>query len=90
MRLLKDMVSRRSIQRVKKMGVTASGRIGKCGPKRKTSAATDRVIQRLAIASPLATLHQHSATRHQWGVDLSYRTVARRLKGQGFKSARPQ
>ena len=41
-------VSKRTVQRIKKIGVIRNARLGKCGRKRATTVNTDRLIHRQA------------------------------------------
>lgn len=83
-------VSRRTVQRIRKAGVTQSGRIGKCGTKRKTSQATDRVIHRTVASDCFSTVSKMTATLRNSGIDVSRSTVHRRIKERGFLSVVPQ
>ena len=82
-------VSKRSVQRIKKTGVITANRVGRCGPKRKTSMATDRRICRLAASNPNLTLSQHATILSNVGVTTSRCTIHRRLTDKGFRSVVP-
>lgn len=85
-------VSRNTVQRVKKAMLTdglQSGRIGKCGRKRKTSGYTDRQIKRASLLNPFLTPHQHVKKLEDAGIQVSHMTIRRRLKEQGFQNIRP-
>lgn len=83
-------VSRGSITNIKRRfqnKVTGSSRIGKCGRKRKTSQATDRLMVRSIRHEPLLTAAQVNV---RVGANVSTRTVRRRLNEHGCRSVRPR
>ena len=56
-------VSTRTVQSIKATGTgIQSGRVGRCGLKRNTSAAEHKIIVRHAIARPRDTHTQHQET----------------------------
>lgn len=86
-------VSVRSVIRIKKMlcegrGIR-SGRVNKCGRKRKTSKTTDRFIQRQFLKHPFKSPYQQAKDLTEAGLHISHMTIRRRLKEYGFRSCRP-
>lgn len=59
------------------------------GRKRATSTRTDAVITRSARKSPWISATQQANELHSHGIEISDRTVRRRLNEAGFKSVRP-
>jgi IS30 family transposase len=84
-------VCRRTVQRMKKNGVSISARISHCGRPRCTSVTTDRAIKRNVVATPGISSHQIGHILRNSGVaNISHMTVRRRLVEQGVMSFKPK
>lgn len=82
-------VSKRTVQRIKQAGVITNNCLGRCGLKRATTSNTDRMIRRQALASPTSTSHELAETLREVGINVSRRTLIRRLAEKGVVSKRP-
>ena len=85
-------VSPQSVSSIKKKlerGLSLqSGRIGKCGMKRKTTARLDRKIKNVALKDRRTTCKRISRNLAEEGIIISRRTVIRRLLECGLKAYR--
>ena len=81
-------VSKRTVQRVRRVGSTESFRNGRCGRRRITTTITDRYIRRKALKERMASSHRLAANLRSAGINISKDTVKRRLKEQGVMSVK--
>ena len=75
-------------KRIAANGPLAS-RIGKCGRKRKTTAQDDRSMVRMIRQEPLLSAKQVRGELVRRGINVSIRTVQRRLPELGCRSVKP-
>lgn len=68
---------------------TSCQRIGKCGPKRKTSPRDDRKIRKMCTQNRKMSAVKLTDRLKQEGLNVSERTVRRRLYEMGYKCHRP-
>ena len=83
-------VSRHTVDRISKTGMTTPRRIGICGSKASTTASQNRILVHNLRRSPLRSAAQ---LRDQWetaGVTRSLSTVQRRLRQMGCRAVRPR
>ena len=70
-------------------GAVQPFRVGRCGPKRKTTPTDDRSMVRMIRQDNLLSAKQVCGQLVQRGVNISTRTVQRRLNQLGCKSVKP-
>ena len=70
-------------------GVPSTSRVGRCGPKRKTTEQDDRIMVRMIRKDNLLSAKQVQGQLVERGINISARTVRRRLNEAGCKSVKP-
>lgn len=86
-------VSRGSVLNIKQRlaaNISGPSRRGRCGTKRKTTARQDRLMVRILRQRPLLSAGQVMGELKQHGVNVTTRTIQRRLKELGCRSVRPR
>lgn len=90
----KLLVSPQSVLRIKKKMVfeeeLGPKRVGRCGRKKVTTPRTDRKIVKIALNNRRASCKNISSTLAADGLNISRRTVNRRLLTAGLKAYRPR
>lgn len=84
----KSLVSKLKVKMHKKQPLTAN-QVGKCGRNRVTTARTDRKIRDICIANRFQSAARLTTIANNDGINISKRTVQRRLAEADLFSHRP-